>query len=118
MKETKIAKEEREKFDYIRSMMGIVLILVIIGIGIYLLLSSLKVDCTVTPPMQSYCLTYNIEELNGCVREGHTGTGFLGMKDYNTEYWVCEDYGRIAERCIEWSKPSPSNLTADYKHCK
>ncbi len=115
---TKIEKEEKEKFDYIKRMMATVLVLTVIGIGLYFALQSLKTDCTVTPPMDSYCLKYNIAELDGCVREGYTGTGFLGMTDWRTEYWVCEDYGRVAERCIEWSEPSPSNLTADWEHCK
>ena len=118
MKETKIAEEEREKWDYIRGMITVAFILTIIGIGLYFALQSLKVDCAITPPMESYCLKYNIGEMDNCVREGYTGKGFLGSTDWRTEYWVCENYGRIAESCIEWSEPSPSNLTEDWENCK
>lgn len=47
------------------------------------------------------CKIYNTEG-KSCVKEGHTGTGFLGMKDYSTNYYVCEGYGRIAQYCIEY----------------
>jgi len=86
--------------------------------GLVLLFNSMKIDCNINPPMESYCLTYNIEELDNCIREGYTGKGFLGMSDLRTEYWVCEDYGRIALRCVAWSEPGPSNWTADWEHCK
>ena len=84
----------------------------------FLFLDYLKVDCEVNPPMVSNCERYNIEELNNCVREGYTGTGFLGMTDWHTIYWVCEGYGKVAQRCIEYGESSPSNLTADWEHCK
>ncbi len=46
------------------------------------------------------CKTYNINDYT-CVREGHTGTGFLGFKDFDTVYYVCEDLGRVALACEE-----------------
>lgn len=98
--------------------LNIVFLVSITFLLIYLVTSDfLKKDCDINPPMTSYCETYNIENLEGCVREGYTGTGFLGMTDWNTEYWVCEEYGRIAKSCSEWSK-SESNLTKDWEGCK
>ncbi len=77
----------------------------------------LLTDCDERPPLASRCITYNIDN-NDCVEEGHTGRGFLGLKDYDTEYYVCKDLGRVARKCIEWSVRGPSNLTSDYNHCK
>lgn len=47
------------------------------------------------------CKKYNIEELK-CVREGYTGKGMFGLTDFSTEYYVCENYGKIALRCTEY----------------
>lgn len=54
--------------------------------------------CTEAP-----CKRYNIDELE-CVYEGYTGSGVFGMTDFNTRYYSCKGYGRVAERCVEhWS---------------
>ncbi len=59
-----------------------------------------RIECQEAP-----CKRTNINEMKNCVREGYTGTGFLGMKDYHTEYYVCEGYGRVASSCSEyWTK--------------
>ncbi|KKN17004.1 hypothetical protein LCGC14_0970120 [marine sediment metagenome] len=98
---------------------NLIIFTIIIGGGIFLFSSDvLKVDCELNPPTIIHCEAYNIERLKGCVREGYTGNGFLGMTDWNTEYWVCEDHGRVAKYCAEWSRSSPSNLTKDWKNCK
>lgn len=57
-----------------------------------------KVQCTRAP-----CKTYNIEGYE-CIREGHTGTGFLGFSDLDTTYYVCKDLGRVALACKEYFK--------------
>ncbi len=54
--------------------------------------------CTEAP-----CKRYNIDEIE-CVYEGYTGSGAFGMTDFNTPYYSCKGYGRVAERCVEhWS---------------
>lgn len=59
-----------------------------------------RVECQTAP-----CKHTNIQQMKNCVREGYTGTGFLGMKDYDTEYYICEGYGRVALSCSEyWTK--------------
>ena len=114
MKETKITKE---KVITKKIVLRLVLAFVLMS-GLFLLINSLKADCTVNPPMVSNCERYNVDELDNCVREGYTGTGFLGMTDWDTIYYVCEGYGRVAERCISYGESSPSNLTSDWEHCK
>lgn len=47
------------------------------------------------------CKTYNIDFQN-CVSEGYTGKGFLGLTDFNTEYYICKDYGKVALRCVDY----------------
>lgn len=55
-----------------------------------------RVECQLAP-----CKTYNIEGYE-CVREGYTGNGLLGMTDWDTEYYVCKDLGRVALSCIDY----------------
>jgi len=112
-------KNNKEEKEYVVLHLVIASFVFVVLIAITLsLMNPSKEDCVANPPMVSSCEKYNIEELNNCVREGYTGTGFLGMTDFNTDYWVCEDYGRIARYCISWREASPSNLTSDWEHCK
>jgi len=47
------------------------------------------------------CKTYNTKGKE-CVREGYTGKGFLGLTDFNNEYYICEGYGRMVLSCIDY----------------
>ena len=118
-----MTKTETQIADVLSILIMMVIHLVIIAIFgalfIFLLQGNyFKKDCEANPPMVSGCKKYNIEELSGCVREGYTGKGFLGLTDWNTVYYVCEDYGRVAMSCIQWNKPSQSNSTRDWENCR
>ena len=61
--------------------------------------AALNCHCTEPP-----CKRSNVDDKD-CISEGHTEKGFLGFTDWNTVYYVCKDYGRIAWRCVEyWDK--------------
>ncbi len=115
-------RKELEK-EKKRSPIGVLILVFLLVFGSWFLIfyfynNFVKVNCESNPPMTQHCEKYNIEELPNCVREGYTGKGILGFTDFNTVYYVCEGYGRVARTCIDWSEPSPSNLTADWRYCK
>lgn len=68
--------------------------------------SSLSSVCEGTPEECYYqagavCKVYNIEGYD-CVREGYTGKGFLGLTDWDNEYYICKDLGRVARSCVDY----------------
>lgn len=74
-------------------------------------------DCDENPRLVQTCIKYNIDNYN-CVRQGYTEQNWLGFTNWDNEYYNCEELGTVIRSCTEWSRGSPSNLTADYKYCK
>ena len=104
---------------------GITLCLLILIVAITLPIMSgnknlpnfLLEDCDENPRLVQTCIAHNIDNYN-CVRQGYTEQNWLGFTNFDNEYYNCEELGTVIRSCIEWSRGSPSNLTADYKYCK
>jgi len=91
--------------------LDVIILIIVLGFGAYLIFV-VDVEEILNPPLNAgcdtqeecyyrqgaLCQTYNTDGKN-CVREGYTGTGFLGLTDFNQLYYVCEGFGRMARSC-------------------